>query len=194
VKNKNVPTLDGFIKLEVFDADGKRIKIRRFKMRSYVMNMTELLYLGFIGATGAYAVKDTSDVNRSPNNPVKQFRLAAAAGNATLGIQVGTDATAVAITQTKLIVPIAEGVGAGQLNYQLLAVTVPATIGSRRYTLATRSFVNNSGNTIIVREIGMIVDQDDWKFLIARDICTAEQGTILNTQTLAVTYDIGVTV
>lgn len=80
----------------------------------------------------------------------------AGAGNSNYGIQVGSDDTAVVITDYALNTKIAHGNGAGQLAYGA-CVTSYGGAGSNKWAKITRTFTNNTANPIDVKEAAWVV-------------------------------------
>lgn len=84
--------------------------------------------------------------------------ILAAAGDAGLGIVIGTDSTAWDFEQYVLLAPIANGSAAGQMDYSQSELH---SISNDTLTLKdtrVRDFNNNSGNSITVEELGEYVD------------------------------------
>ena len=102
----------------------------------------------------------------------------AAAGDTTIGVQLGLTATPVDRDDNALALLIAEGTGLDQLNY--LATTfnnVVAPIAGGYRISISRQVNNNSALTVTVREIGLavlhrIAGPSTANFLILRDLVT----------------------
>jgi hypothetical protein len=112
------------------------------------------------------------------------------------GIQVGSGSAAVAMGDYALATKIATGSGAGQLNYQAQTVGAASTVGLTTTVRVSRSFINNSGGAITVRELGLVIELREvgianFPFLICRDVVTP---TVVNAgDTLNVFIDLKVT-
>ena len=68
---------------------------------------------------------------------------------------MGTGDTAADNTDIALEAQIAEGAGAGQLTHGAQAIEAVAVVGSNVDLELKRSFTNNSGDTITVKEAGI---------------------------------------
>jgi len=105
-----------------------------------------------------------------------------------IGIQVGTGSTAPTPTDTAMVIRIAHGRNAGQLEYggcELIGITFSEPTGE--FTIR-RYFTNASGGSITVNEVGLHaagtqIGTAAWPFLIARDVVspgiTVADGEIL---------------
>lgn len=89
------------------------------------------------------------------------------------GIQVGTGDTAPANTNYKLETPLTEGVGAGNITHNAMTIGTAAVVGANVDLVLKRSFTNGTGDTITVKEAGLVVLTDygtEPEFLIIRDV------------------------
>jgi len=116
------------------------------------------------------------------------FNSNASAGNDSYGIQVGRDDTTPTNENFKLLDKIAHGDGAGQLEYGDMAFyDVIEHEGYMKFSF-TRTFLNNSGATITVKEIGLVthLDFNNKDCLWLRDVLSppvdVEQGKTLTVQ------------
>jgi len=118
-------------------------------------------------------------------------------GNDTYGIVVGTNAGTTAednenyALDTKIL---HDGAGAaGKLNYQATSFVAPHVDAPNVDLHISRAFLNETGSTITVKEIGMIIkNTDDTKYhLILRDVVADED--ILDDYTLTVVYTLRTT-
>jgi hypothetical protein len=96
-------------------------------------------------------------------------------GVSAYGIQVGSNATAVVITDYKLNTQIAHGVGAGELKYGAQAYLSNLSSGTNRFVRISRPFYNDSGGDVTIREIGLVMTPEAsyggaYNVLIARDL------------------------
>ena len=71
------------------------------------------------------------------------------------GIVIGTGITAVTIDDYKLDTQIMQGTGSGQMRHLASTPGWPAVVGSNCSFLTSRTFLNNSGGSITVRESGI---------------------------------------
>ena len=116
------------------------------------------------------------------------FRGSAPAGNDNYGIQVGHDDTPPANENYRLSDKIPHGDGAGQLEYgDMTFYDVLEHEGYMKFSFA-RTFLNNSGATITVKEIGfaVYVHFDERYCLWLRDVLSppvdVEHGKTLTVQ------------
>jgi hypothetical protein len=115
-----------------------------------------------------------------------------ASGNAGYGIVVGSSIQAESFENSILITPIANGVGAGQLSYNLAEVPVKSyDVPSLTYSVAHVRYINNnSGGNVLVNEVALIARGVSYgPFLMSRDHLLATV-TIPSTGQLKVTYTI----
>ncbi len=125
-------------------------------------------------------------------------RIDGVADDDDMGIVVGTGTTAENNSDYALDTQIAHGTGAGQLQYGSVSIAAPSVTGSNADVVVTRTFVNGSGASITVKEIGVycrtytILPAYKY-FCIVRDVLVSpvEVG---NGQTLTVQYTFRVTV
>lgn len=118
----------------------------------------------------------------------------AAAADATIGIQVGSDDTAEAFDDYKLIVPITEGVGAQQLSHVAMLAPAKSYAALTQSIVWLRYFNNNTTllSDVLVKEVGLITAghlNGNIKYLVSRDKLGATV-TIPATGQLKVTYTI----
>jgi hypothetical protein len=93
------------------------------------------------------------------------------------------------VAKYALAAKIANGTGAGQLQYGAVSITAPATIGQKRQITVARVFTNNSGASITVNEVGLVVS-GIYYFLIERTLST---NAIANLASATWTYTISIT-
>jgi len=112
----------------------------------------------------------------------------AGAGGDGYGIQVGRDDTTPTNEDFKLLDKIAHGDGAGQLEYgEMVFYDVIEHEGYMKFSF-TRTFLNNSGATITVKEIGLVTHLhfNNKNCLWLRDVLSppvdVEQGKTLTVQ------------
>jgi hypothetical protein len=191
----------------IIELDGK--EVYRGESRSFVQNMGKALSIMFqssaSGSTGAsVTITNTSGYSASIYGEyygsvgldgLAPMALNAPAGTDSYGIVVGYGSTPQTYSDYALANQIYNGTGAGQLSYG--AHTFASSYSSTSsYIAISRTFTNQSGSAIVVREVGMIARNviyssgaptTDVKFLIARDVL-ANPVTVNNLGTLTVTY------
>jgi len=127
-----------------------------------------------------------------------QLMVNAGAGEDKFGIVVGTNAGASAednedyALATKIL---HDGAGAaGKMNYQATLFTAPAVDNSNVDFDIARAFLNETGSTITVKEIGIQTYKWDTPYknhLLLRDVVTDED--VLAAETLTVVYTLRTT-
>jgi len=198
-----------YITLVVRDKDGKVVKRKRMAAKSWVGNIVGLLRALLAGLTigtsgtvyGVYGctpadLVDTSNVARGlcTTGPSGTYLGGVAgSGDDSFGIVVGSNDTPVAMTQFNVLGKISHGSGSGQLLYGATSITT-LTKDSVWYFKVTRTFVNQSGGDVVVREVALIfrffVTQTALgTFMLARDVIPGGI-TVPNGGTLTVEYTI----
>jgi hypothetical protein len=199
----------------IVELDGK--EVYRGESRSFVQNIGKILLamfqstasasLGTSGGVTSATITNTSGSSAtiygewygiSTYYGVSGFApmaVNAPAGTDSWGIVVGAGSTPQAYSDNKLANQIYNGTGSGQMSYG--AHTTNSSYSSTSsYITISRTFTNQSGSAIVVREAGMIARNYgydysgvrlDVKYLIARDVL-ANPVTVNNLGTLTVTY------
>jgi hypothetical protein len=174
------------IEFEVRDKNGKLLQKGKFPAKSWVGNIIRLLnalWNIWAGATSVstyyYATPavllDTSNTARAlqiVSGASGNYGGAAPAGDTSAGILVGTSDTPVSLAQYNLLGLITHGTGSGQLSYGATGVE-NLTIDSTYYFRIIRTFTNNSGASITVREIGLFLKPAGNSYMFARDVPTS---------------------
>jgi len=170
------------IELELRDKDGKLLKKWVQEGRSWVKWFLYELYVQMAQASITFTKTDgsSSGVGTSNNN----LSIGAGYGADSNGIVVGTSNLAWTIEQYKLDAKISHGNGSGQLLYGVSSVDdlAPMTNGYRIFT--SRVFNNNSGASVIVKEVGLYAYPN---VMFARDVLTVPVE-VQNLQSLTVRY------
>ncbi len=129
--------------------------------RSFVIQFLEFVY-GISGGAGNYlqvtATNNTEQYIYMYNQETAEHFFADAPVNVSNhGIVVGTGDTAVDNTDYKLETQLGEGVGAGQITHGAMVFVATVEVGANIDFVLKRSFVNNTGSTITVKEAGVYV-------------------------------------
>ena len=136
------------------DKDGKLLAHLKQPARSWLKQWSQLIYGGMSGVT--QSVLDTNGVSRAQSVTYDLLNILGLAGNASLGVVAGSGVNPVNISDYRLQSQIAHGVGAGQLAHQATEIIYPPSVsGSECYFQVKRIFVNGSGGTVLVNEIGV---------------------------------------
>ena len=183
-------------KIKIGTKDGDRV----IPMRSPVSNFM-YLFQGALLETSNANVIDTGNVARTCGayySVGNQWHwtglnsiLLPAYGVDTWGIQVGSNATGVALTDYKLNTQITHGTGGAQLIYGAQQTLFNLSSGNNRYWKLQRYFVNYSGGALTIREVGVVQRPTSaagavYNVLVCRDLT----GDIVVPDTEAVTFEI----
>jgi flagellar hook-associated protein FlgK len=188
--------LGAMLDFTVTDKDGKIISQVTKKAESFVQQFLQLLYTAMqpIYASGSNPVnvKNTANVTKTPIRSIELFDTLAASGDTTYGIIVGTDSTAVTISDYAINTPIAHGTGSGQLQYGGVTFGAPSANTTISQMTITRNFANNSGNLVTVNEIALYCRAYDpntgvFYAMIIRDVIAGGIAVAIG-QTLTVNY------
>jgi hypothetical protein len=150
-----------------------KIKGKKYYMESPVQNFMAMLkaamtyaspYTGQCEYADSTKCKNISNTARSACSWFSYYQWynwmsgsQPAAGTSTYGIQIGSNDTAVVITDYHLNTQIAHGSGAGQMLYGAQTITTGGTTPNK-YAKILRTFTNNTANPIDVKECGLVVN------------------------------------
>lgn len=187
--------LGAVLELVIRNKQGKVTDYRIMPSKSFVKQFLQLLWFRFAFVYGGNwgprkAIRDTSNTRQWAYVGTNDFQCNAAVGVTSSGILVGTGTNPPSIDDYVMQTPIAHGTGSGQMQYSAVTFGAPASDGTTSQFTITRDFANNSGSSITVREIGLVVSQPG-SFLTIRD---AVNITVPNGETLTVNYRIQATV
>jgi hypothetical protein len=199
--------------IEVKDKTGKLLKHYETPARSWLKQFIQILKGEFATRHGAYygggnvsVVDETGTARAYPrvtNTQVYDFNMNLSTcgdtGDVSQGIIVGTSDTSNTLTTYALGGKISHGTGSGQLLYG--AETVEDVTNPSGYDLQfrlTRTFTNNSGSTITVKEVGLLVKKHDntgtsRSWLVARDVLPSPVD-VPDGATLTIRYVVKITV
>ena len=149
-----------FVQFSETDIDGNIIKEGEFqKANSLLVGFIADYQAHVVNAATAAVAKDTAGVARAvPQSSWANYGTCGGAGDAASGIVVGTNSTAVTITDYALNTKVANGTGANQLSYagQTTPDTSLTVSGSEAYFTLSRVLTNSSGGNITIKEVGII--------------------------------------
>jgi hypothetical protein len=199
--------------LEVRDKNGKLLSQRKAPARSWLKAFITILKGEFATRNGANVgngnvtvVDETGTARSYPihsssayNTNLMNLSTLGDAADVTQGIIVGTSDTPNGLTTYALGGKIAHGTGSGQLLYgaeSIEDVTNPS--GNDLQFRITRTFTNNSGSTITVKEVGLLIKKLDptatsRSFLAARDVLPSAVD-VPDGATLTIRYVVKITV
>ena len=180
---------------EVRDKHGQLKNFTRHEANSFPRYIVDQIYAFLSGAAYTNGGLDTGGSTRTlAFGPNPAMSALGAAGDATMGIVVGTGTNAVTIADRSLQTLIAHGTGAGQLSYGTVTFPqAPTVTGSTKNFTMQRTFTNNSAGSITVNEVGIYVNHSASAFKFCLDR-TLDTKTVPVASTLTETYTIGVTV
>lgn len=136
----------------VRDRHGKVISRERRKSRSFLKQWLQLIFVQMTDVSST--IKDTGGLSRTSINSYNtNFTMTGTAS--ARGIVCGTGNTPVTVEDYQLEAQIGHGYGAGQFEYLDCLASEPSIVGTHCSFVVSRSFVNWSGATITVREIGV---------------------------------------
>lgn len=98
---------------------------------------------------------DINDTARMMYKGSWNFSSSPNSGSDQTGVVVGSDATPPTMNDTKLTAQIENGSAAGELIHSSDGVTLPETTPTASFCINQRSFLNDSGGQITVREVGI---------------------------------------
>jgi hypothetical protein len=199
--------------IEVKDKTGKLIKHYITPAKSWLKQFITMLKGEFATRNGVNygngnaTVVDESGTARtypyangsSLNNYYMNLSTCGDTGDVTQGIIIGTSDTPNTLTTYALGGKIPHGTGSGQLLYNPESVEdVTNPSGNDLQFRLTRTFTNNSGSTITVKEVGLLVKKCDSggasrSFLVARDVLPSPVD-VPDGATLTIRYVVKITV
>ncbi len=181
------------LSVEIRDKQGKVISRSRQKSRSFLRAYNHIINAQFEASLSPSPPIQTKDITGALIDLEQYFMnliCNALVGEDEKGIVIGTGATAVTIEDYKIETPIAQGIGAGQMEYQAETFTDPQVAGNECSFTNQRAIVNNSGGVITVREAGLyLYGHPPTYFCAVRDVLASAQavpdgGAITITYTL----------
>jgi len=185
-----IPSLKVEADYRIIGKNGERKGI--IECACFVKQFGQLLHMMF-GGLYEYSIKDTAGAIKTPSGDSTDYtalRCTAPAAVDTYGIVVGLDNTAVDIADYALASKCANGAGANEFNYGGPVSFNISSDAASNSVIVTRTFANNSGSDITVKEIGLIVYNSAGYFLILRDIIANPGLTVVTTEELTVNYKI----
>jgi len=169
-----------YIEYEVKDKNGKIIQKGKKKGHSWVGNIIGLLSsltnrttINTCSTSVGFGSADLVDVNGTAVGVVKGAGVNAGSGESNYGIVIGQSDAPVALSQYNLLAKISHGTSSGQMLYN--ASTAEAMVKDTTwYFRVIRTFSNNSGASIVVKEIGLV-----YNFLAATSSATTYYNVLL---------------
>ena len=135
----------------VRDPKGKVTFREKGKSRSFLKAWNELLYAHMTSLS--LNIRSTTNINNSASENAINFAMKVTTVS---GILLGTDDTPVAIDDYKLGAEIANGYAADTMFREASVNTPAVVVGNNCSFTTTRTFVNWSGGSITVKEMGIV--------------------------------------
>jgi len=213
-KNKEEKTTPQILwELEVKDKNGKLLSHKKAPARSWLKAFIVILKGEFatrhgssIGNANVSVVDETGTARTYPsqgggtyNSYYLNLSTLGDAADVTQGIIVGTSDTPNTLTTYALGGKISHGTGSGQLLYGVETVEdVTNPSGNDLQFRITRTFTNNSGATVTVKEVGLLIKKYDAtvtsrSFLAARDVLPSSVD-VPDGATLTIRYVVKITI
>jgi hypothetical protein len=179
----------GDLEFKILNKKGEIERLFKKPMNSLLRNFIANIYNQWAAAPTDFY--DYTNTLRTLGSSLS-FNALGPTTNNLYGVLVGTGTNPVAITNYNLQTKIVHGGAAGQLYHQATTITIPAVSGPECYINISRNFNNNSGATITVQEVALILlnISTSYYFLVARDLTGAID--VLNGKTLATLYTLRV--
>jgi len=147
-------------KAVVQDRDGKVLSQEEKKSRSFLSLWNKVIWTQMTGAS--YPALMVTDINGNSwplgcGTHGWNFRMDGAANNQALGIVIGTSNTPVSVSDYAMGSQITQGTGTGQMDHLATVINASVVADPNCDFLLSRSFANNSGGLITVRESGIYI-------------------------------------
>lgn len=175
----------------VRDRQGKVVSRERRRSRSFLKQWNQLVYVQM--SQTSLNITDTGETPRSIGPHTNNFWISIGAGVTIQGIRVGTGNTPVAIDDYALETPIAEGTGAGQMEYGACTVADYVVAAPSCSFEVSRTITNNSGDSITVREAAIYMRMNTNFGCTTRDVFETPQA-VPNGGSITIDWTIQVTV
>jgi len=191
------------LEIEVRDKNGRLIEHRKQESKSFVKQFIDMLYglfkADYVSSTQLNVTKIDGTAEAYPNLPSANSAVMSVSFGSeddTGGIVVGDSDEAVQYDDYNLKSKIPHGSGSGQLSYGATIVEEPYKDGTEYKFRVFRTFTNNSGASITVKEVGLVAwwkTKPTIQALLIRDVL-ASPTSIPDGATLTVRYYIKVSV
>jgi hypothetical protein len=167
--DREQPTFKAYLTVIVRDADGNIVRVHKQWSRSPTSNFITIFLPGnWYSNTGQnLALVNTGGTSYAFNPSSSALYYPSTDGNYPeylAMIQVGSGSQSNPYSAHSLAAPIANGTGTGQLVYGQPSVSsTPTVSGSSAYFYISQAYYNSSGGTIIITEIGILVNITIWE-------------------------------
>ena len=180
------PGIHEYYSIQVAEGDKVIKKTGKRRCHSFLKQFAQYM-LFHNSLNGSMTMLDTSNTARSLTTPFNLATLADS-GTVTYGLVLGSNGTAVTVSDYKLNTLIAHGTSSGQLQYSACVVGAPTWDATTNYFTFTRVFTNGSGGNVTVAEIGLYAIAT-YTYCMMRDVL-ASPITLANGQNLTLNYTI----
>ena len=194
------PLLTARYRVVVRDAQGKIIRIEEAPSKSFILNFLYLWWLCFnLNTSDTISAVNSSgqQITTGLTQPSGWYVEPGSPAGVYAGIQVGSGTSAPSASSPYLESLILNGTSPGQLVYGSFSYISPS-ISSYPITIqATNTFINNSGGSVTVGEIGLATNQATPTenvydaVLLIHDVLSSA-ASIPNGGTITVTYTLQV--
>lgn len=149
--------------------NNKKITLPPKKAQSYVRQFIDILACQL--STQNYTIKDINGTDRTISDHAANFRVNAGSGNTVNGIVIGSSNAAVEISQHCLQSQITTNVAHGAVSF-----AGPIIDGSTCYVDVIRTFTNNTGSELNIKEVGLYgyAGGTAYKFMLDRTLYTLD--------------------
>ena len=206
-------TLKTYWEIEVRDKNGKLLKRKRIKSHSWLKQWIQILKGEFatrhsttVGHANVSVTDETGSARTYPTHTTDSrytyymnLSTLGDAGDVSQGIIVGGGDTPNSLMTYALASKIGHGTGSGQLIYSAESMEdVINPSGMDLQFRITRTFTNNSGVIVTVKEIGILAKKYDAtpagrSFLIVRDVLPSP-SSIPDGATMTIRYAVKITI
>jgi len=189
--------LQAFYQIQIISSDGKiRFDTHLRESHSFVFQFLQMLQGCFRAATSITGIIDVGGTSRTFSKTYWDsyafIVVNAGVGISTYGIVVGSGTAAESNTDIALDTQIAHGVGAGQLQYGVHSYVATQVVGANVDYEVNRMFINASGGSVTINEIGIYSYSSGFYACIVRDLTG---GIIVpNGESIIVRYTLRTTV
>jgi hypothetical protein len=189
--------IDLYYSFQVRNQDGTlALDSGRREGHSFTKQFAQLMFNSRMFGLARFTPESVTDITGASitafRNMIDGFSAIAATGVSNRGLQVGSGTTAESIDDYVLATQIAHGTSAGQLQYGTATFGAPSTDSTSTTIRFTRVFTNGSGNTVTVKEIGLVGRHlfpiPEASYLLIRDL--TGDIDVLDGQQLTVNYDL----
>ncbi|RLC84136.1 MAG: hypothetical protein DRJ03_15100 [Chloroflexi bacterium] len=148
---------------------GEKIILPPKKANSYVRQFIDILAAQL--STQDYTIKDINGTDRTVSDNAVNFRVSGGSGDTNRGIVIGSSNAPVEISQHCLQSQITTNVAHGAVSF-----AGPIIDGSTCYVDVIRTFTNNTGSELNIKEVGLYANahSTSYRFMLDRTLYTLD--------------------